>query len=414
MTPEAELHTLGETDTEISQVIQNEIQRQKNEINLIASENIVSQNVMDAMGSVLTNKYAEGYPGRRWYNGCDFVDDAERLAITRAKELFGAEYANVQAHSGSSANMACYFALVPIGSTVLAMDLAHGGHLTHGSPANFSGKLYNIIPYGLDATTETIDYEHLAKLAVEHKPDMIIAGASAYSRIIDFEAFRKIADSCGAKLMVDMAHIAGLVAAGVHPNPVPFADVVTSTTHKTLRGPRGGLIVSRNKEYAKKINAQIFPGIQGGPLMHIIAAKAVAFNEALQPKFSNYQQNVVKHSRQLAEDLNNRGLRVISGGTDNHLFMLDLSSRNISGAQAADRLQEAGIVVNKNAIPNDTRKITETSGIRIGSQLVTSRGFGEEEFKHIASWIDKALDNSSSLSDIREETTSLCQKFPIE
>jgi glycine hydroxymethyltransferase len=401
-------------DSQMAKIIQDEIVRQKNEINLIASENIVSKDVMAAMGSPLTNKYAEGYPGKRWYNGCDFVDQAEQLAIDRVKEIFGAEYANVQPHSGSGANMATYFALAKVGSTVLAMDLAHGGHLTHGSPANFSGKLYNIVPYGLSAKTEAIDYDKLQELANEHQPALIIAGASAYSRTLDFEAFRKIADSCGAKLMVDMAHIAGLVAAGCHPNPLPYADVVTSTTHKTLRGPRGGLILSRDTKYAKKINSQVFPGIQGGPLMHIIAAKAVAFGEALKPAFKSYQEKVVKHAAQLADDLKKRGLRVVSNGTDNHLFMLDVTARNISGAEAADRLQAAGIVVNKNAIPNDPRKITETSGVRIGSQLVTSRGFESAEFVKIAEWIDKALGTSPDLETMRQESAALASQFPIE
>lgn len=400
-------------DSQIEAIIQAELKRQINEINLIASENIVSEDVLKATGSVLTNKYAEGYPGRRWYNGCDFVDEAEKLAIDRAKELFSADFANVQAHSGSGANMAAYFATVPVGSKVLAMDLSHGGHLTHGSSANFSGKLFDIVPYGLNLETETIDYEDLQRLATEHQPQLIIAGASAYSRIIDFEAFRKIADSCGAKLMVDMAHIAGLVAAGLHPNPVPYADIVTSTTHKTLRGPRGGLILTNDSKIAKKINSNIFPGIQGGPLMHVVAAKAVAFHEALQPSFKVYQSNVIKHTALLAEDLSKAGFRIISGGTDNHLFMMDVTSRDMSGAEAADKLQEVGIVVNKNAIPGDTRKITETSGVRIGSQLVTSRGFDADDCHKVATWIDQALTPSADLQKIRQETAEFCQKFPI-
>lgn len=398
-------------DAAIRQLLDDEARRQKEEINLIASENIVSESVMTAMGSVMTNKYAEGYPARRWYNGCDVVDEAERLAQSRAGDLFGAEAVNVQPHSGSQANMAATFALAKPGAKILAMDLAHGGHLTHGSPANYSGKLYEIIPYGVDRESGRLDYDAIARLADEHKPDILLAGASAYSRTLDFPRFREIADSVDAKLLVDMAHIAGLVAAGVHPSPVPYADIVTTTTHKTLRGPRGGMILCR-KKYKKKVDSQVFPGIQGGPLMHIIAAKAVAFAEAATPEFTEYQTQVVRQSARLAEALTRGGLSIVSGGTDNHLFMADVTAKIATGAQAADRLQEAGLIVNKNAIPFDTLKITETSGVRIGSQLVCSRGFGDGEFDKIAEWILRALDGDDTAA-IRRETLELASGYPI-
>ncbi|MGE4159821.1 MAG: serine hydroxymethyltransferase [Planctomycetota bacterium] len=408
-------------DTPIADILRKEEERQTGEINLIASENIVSEAVLKAAGSVLTNKYAEGYPGRRWYHGCTVVDEAEALAQTRACALFGASYANVQPHSGSTANMAAYFATVPRGSKVLAMDLSHGGHLTHGSSANFSGRLYEIIPYGVSKDSERIDMNEVRRIAREQKPAMILAGASAYARTLDFAEFRSIADEVGAKLFVDMAHIAGLVAGGVHPSPLPHADIVSTTTHKTLRGPRGGLLLCGREKGAdaalgKKVDSHIFPGIQGGPLMHIIAAKAVALHEASQPSFKDYAARVVAHAQRLSGYLAERGFRIVSGGTDNHLFMMDVTPRGFSGAQAAERLQTAGIVVNKNSIPFDQRKITETSGIRIGAQLVTSRGFGPKEFDLLGEWIDKALDAKTSEADLkalRAKTRELASAFPI-
>lgn len=403
------------TDPEIFNVLQLELERQTHKLEMVASENFVSEAVLEAQGSILTNKYAEGYPGRRYYGGCEYVDMAENLAIERAKEIFGAEYANVQAHSGTQANMAVYFGFLEPGDTVLGMNLAHGGHLSHGSPVNFSGRFYNIVSYGVSRGTETIDYEEVGKLALQYKPKMIIAGASAYPRIIDFAAFRSIADTIGAYLMVDMAHIAGLVAAGVHPSPVPYADFVTSTTHKTLRGPRGGLILAREK-YGKKLNSQIFPGIQGGPLMHTIAAKAVAFKEALSPSFRSYQEQIVKNARTLATVLQQDGYRLVSGGTDNHLMLVDLTVRGITGKDAEMALDEAGITVNKNAIPFDTKGPQITSGIRIGTPAVTSRGMREEEMTTIGRLMTRVLSNLDGEKvrrEVRQEVRSLCERFPL-
>lgn len=404
------------TDPEIFNVLQLELERQTHKLEMVASENFVSEAVLEAQGSILTNKYAEGYPGRRYYGGCEYVDMAENLAIERAKEIFGAEYANVQAHSGTQANMAIYFGFLEPGDTVLGMDLAHGGHLSHGSPVNFSGRFYNIVSYGVSRETETIDYEEVRKLALQYKPKMIISGASAYPRVIDFPAFRSIADTIGAYLMVDMAHIAGLVAAGVHPSPVPYADFVTSTTHKTLRGPRGGLILAREK-YGKKLNSQIFPGIQGGPLMHTIAAKAVAFKEALSPSFRSYQEQIVKNARTLATVLQQDGYRLVSGGTDNHLMLVDLMTvRGITGKDAELALDEAGITVNKNAIPFDTKGPQITSGIRIGTPAVTSRGMREEEMTTIGRLMTRVLGNLDSekvRQEVRQEVRSLCERFPL-
>lgn len=407
--------TLATIDPDIAKVIAQEVARQEYSLEFIASENFVSEAVLEAQGSVLTNKYAEGYPGKRYYGGCEFVDVAEQLAIDRAKELFGAEHANVQAHSGSQANMAVYMATCAPGDTVLGMNLAHGGHLTHGSPVNFSGKLYNIVAYGVKAETGTIDYEEVARLAQEHRPKLIVVGASAYPREIDFPAFRRIADEVGALVMVDMAHIAGLVAAGVHPSPVPYADFVTSTTHKTLRGPRGGLILC-SAEWAKKLNSLIFPGIQGGPLMHVIAAKAVAFKEALQPEFKTYAAQVVKNARALAAGLVARGYNLVSGGTDNHLMLVDFSGTEMTGKVAEATLEHAGITVNKNAVPFDSRSPFVTSGIRIGTPATTTRGLTEKEMELVAGWIDRALKNCDKpdvLSEIRAEVKQLCQGFPL-
>ncbi|MDD5153401.1 MAG: serine hydroxymethyltransferase [Desulfovibrionales bacterium] len=407
---------LKNTDPEIFNVLQLELERQTHKLEMVASENFVSEAVLEAQGSILTNKYAEGYPGRRYYGGCEYVDMAENLAIERVKEIFGAEYANVQAHSGTQANMAIYFGFLEPGDTVLGMDLAHGGHLSHGSPVNFSGRFYNIVSYGVSRETETIDYEEVRKLALQYKPKMIISGASAYPRVIDFAAFRSIADTIGAYLMVDMAHIAGLVAAGVHPSPVPYADFVTSTTHKTLRGPRGGLILAREK-YGKKLNSQIFPGIQGGPLMHTIAAKAVAFKEALSPSFRSYQEQIVKNARTLATVLQQDGYRLVSGGTDNHLMLVDLMTvRGITGKDAELALDEAGITVNKNAIPFDTKGPQITSGIRIGTPAVTSRGMREEEMTTIGRLMTLVLGNLDSEKvrrEVRQEVRSLCERFPL-
>lgn len=402
-------------DPEISQIITQETERQEYNLEFIASENFVSEAVLEAQGSVLTNKYAEGYPGKRYYGGCEFVDLAEQLAIDRAKQIFGAEHANVQPHSGSQANMAVYMAVCKPGDTVLGMNLAHGGHLTHGSPVNFSGKLYNIIPYGLDAATGTIDYDEVERLAKEHQPKLIVVGASAYPREIDFVAFRKIADAVGAVVMVDMAHIAGLVAAGVHSNPVPYAEFVTTTTHKTLRGPRGGMILC-TEEWAKKLNSNIFPGIQGGPLMHIIAAKAVAFKEVLQPEFKLYAQQVVKNAQALAGGLVEKGYKLVSGGTDNHLMLVDFTGSDITGKVAERALEDAGITVNKNAVPFDTRSPFVTSGIRIGTPATTTRGLKEAEMLQVAEWIDRALkniENSAELAKIKAEVKVLCQRFPL-
>ncbi len=402
-------------DPEIAASIRRETERQEYSLEFIASENFVSEAVLEAQGSVLTNKYAEGYPGKRYYGGCEFVDEAEQLAIDRARELFGAEHANVQAHSGSQANMAVYFSVCQPGDTVLGMNLAHGGHLTHGSPVNFSGKLFNIVPYGVKRETGTIDYEEVERLALEHRPKLIVVGASAYPRTIDFEAFRRVADKVGAPVMVDMAHIAGLVAAGEHPSPVPHAEFVTSTTHKTLRGPRGGLILCR-EEFAKKLNSNIFPGIQGGPLMHVIAAKAVAFSEALSPEFKGYAQQVVKNARALAGALVEKGFKLVSGGTDNHLMLLDFTGTELTGKVAEETLEHAGITVNKNAVPFDTRSPFVTSGIRIGTPATTTRGLKEAEMVRIADWVARALENvgkEKELAAIRAEVRELCKAFPL-
>jgi glycine hydroxymethyltransferase len=406
---------LAQFDPEISAAIRHETERQEYCLEFIASENFVSEAVLEAQGSVLTNKYAEGYPGKRYYGGCEFVDVAEQLAIDRAKQLFGAEHANVQAHSGSQANMAVYFAACQPGDTVLGMNLAHGGHLTHGSPVNFSGKLFNIVPYGVRKETGRIDYDEVESLAKEHKPKLIVVGASAYPRALDFAAFRRVADLVGAPVMVDMAHIAGLVAAGEHANPVPHAEYVTTTTHKTLRGPRGGMILCR-EEFAKKLNSNIFPGIQGGPLMHVIAAKAVAFKEALSPDFKAYAQQVVKNAKTLASELAERGYNLVSGGTDNHLMLLDFTGTELTGKVAEEVLEKAGITVNKNAVPFDTRSPFVTSGVRIGTPASTTRGLKEAEMRQVAVWIDRALknaDNEGELGKIRNEIRELCQQFPL-
>lgn len=404
-------------DPELWAAIAAEGSRQQNNIELIASENVVSRAVMAAQGSVLTNKYAEGYPAKRYYGGTDCVDVAENLAIERAKQLFGAKFANVQAHSGSQANTAAYLALVQPGDTILGMDLSAGGHLTHGSPVNFSGKTYHFVPYGVDKTSETLDYAAILAQAKEVQPKLIVAGASAYSRTIDFAKFREIADSVGAKLMVDMAHIAGLVAVGLHPNPVPYADIVTSTTHKTLRGPRGGLILTNDEDLAKKINSAIFPGIQGGPLMHVIAAKAVAFKEALDPAFKAYGQQVIANAQAMAEVfLAHDKFRVISGGTDNHLFMVDVTEVVENGKVAQNLLDEVNITLNKNSIPFETLSPFKTSGIRIGTPAITSRGFGVAESKQIAELIIKALenaDNEAVLDEVRATVKTLTDAFPL-
>lgn len=400
-------------DKEIYDLMEKELERQQKGIELIASENIVSPAVMEAMGSYLTNKYAEGYPGKRYYGGCHVVDEIEQIAIDRAKELFGAEHANVQPHSGSQANMAVYFAVLEPGDTVLGMDLSHGGHLTHGSPVNFSGKLFNFVSYGVDKETEMIDYENVRKIAKEAKPKLIVAGASAYGRIIDFAKFREIADEVGALLMVDMAHIAGLVAAGVHPSPVPYCDFVTTTTHKTLRGPRGGLILCKEK-YAQVLNKNIFPGIQGGPLEHIIAAKAVCFKEALDPSFKTYGENVVENCKELANQLIAKGFKIVSGGTDNHVFLVDLNNKDITGKEAENLLDSVGITVNKNTVPNETRSPFVTSGIRIGTAAVTTRGFKKEDMAEIAAVISEAIDNrEGDLSALKVRIEALCDKYPI-
>jgi len=402
-------------DPELARAILMEIDRQTNTLELIASENIASPAVMAVQASVLTNKYAEGYPDKRYYGGCEYVDVAEKLAVSRAKKLFNAVYANVQPHSGSQANMAVYFALLEFGDTVLGMNLAHGGHLTHGSPASFSGKLYNFIHYGVSADTGTIDYEALARLAKKHRPKLIVAGASAYPRIIDFDAFSQIAASVKAYLMVDMAHIAGLVAAGLHPSPVPFADVITSTTHKTLRGPRGGLILARN-DYSEKLNKEIFPGIQGGPLMHVIAAKAVAFKEALSESFKTYQKNVVKNAKALAGHLMDSGIKLISNGTDNHMMIVDLRNLKITGKDAEDALGRAGITVNKNSIPFETLSPTLTSGIRIGTPAITTRGMKVPEMEIIAQLIVHVLQSHTDdkiISTTKNRVFELCKAFPL-
>ena len=404
---------LKEYDSEVYASCERELKRQQHNIELIASENIVSKAVLLAAGTVLTNKYAEGYPGKRYYGGCVYVDEVEEIARERAKKLFGAEHANVQPHSGANANLAVFFALLNPGDTVLSMSLAHGGHLSHGSPVNISGKYFNIVPYGVSDENGRIDYEKMRQAALECKPKLILAGASAYSRTIDFAKFREVADEVGAYLMVDMAHIAGLVAAGVHPSPVPYADVVTTTTHKTLRGPRGGLILCKEK-YAKQIDKAVFPGTQGGPLMHIIAAKAVAFGEALKPEFKAYQEQIVKNASVLAEGLLNEGFNIVSGGTDNHLMLLDLRPFSITGKEMEHRLDEVHITVNKNAIPGDPESPFITSGIRVGTPAVTTRGFKEEEMKLIAKWMKAvATDFEGSKDKITDEVIALCEKYPI-
>ncbi len=404
-------------DDELFQAIQEEHQRQEDHIELIASENYTSPRVMEALGSQLTNKYAEGYPGKRYYGGCEAVDKAEQLAIDRAKQLFGADYANVQAHSGSQANMAVFMALIQTGDTILGLSLADGGHLTHGAKPNFSGKIYNAIQYGLNPETGEINYEQVESLALEHKPKMIIAGFSAYSRIWDWQRFRDIADKVGAYFVVDMAHVAGLVAAGLYPNPVPIADVVTSTTHKSLRGPRGGLILCKsNPEIEKKIDSNIFPGIQGGPSMHVIAAKAVAFKEAMQPEFRVYQQQVIKNAQAMAKVFIKRGFDVVSGGTDNHLMLVSLIPKGITGKAADAALNKAHITVNKNAVPNDPQSPFVTSGIRVGTPAPTTRGFKEAEVTEIASWmcdVMENMDDENVLAAVREKVGNLCARFPV-
>jgi glycine hydroxymethyltransferase len=404
-------------DPALQAALNAERRRQEEHIELIASENYASPRVLEAQGSVLTNKYAEGYPGKRYYGGCEHVDVAEELAIERAKKLFGASYANVQPHSGSQANAAVYLALINAGDHILGMSLDHGGHLTHGAKVNFSGKIFNSVQYGLHTATGLIDYDQVQRLATEHKPRMIIAGFSAYSRVLDFARFRAIADSVGAYLVVDMAHVAGLVAAGLYPNPVPFADVVTTTTHKTLRGPRGGLILARpNDEIAKKLNSMVFPGTQGGPLMHVIAAKAVAFLEALQPEFNAYQKQVLANSRAMAKTFMQRGFKIVSGGTDNHLFLVDLIDKNITGKDADAALGRANITVNKNAVPNDPRSPFVTSGLRIGSPAVTTRGFGEADVTQLTGWIADILgdlSNEATITRVRGQVLEICRKFPV-
>ena len=408
------MQKVAECDREIADAIQAEFKRQQNGIELIASENVVSEAVLCAMGSVLTNKYAEGYPAKRYYGGCECVDVAENIARERAKKLFGAAYANVQPHSGAQANTAVYFALIKPGDTVMGMSLAHGGHLTHGSPVNLSGMYYNFIPYELDPVTERIDMDAYERLAREHKPKLIVAGASAYPRIIDFERMAEIAHSVGAYFMVDMAHIAGLVAAGEHPSPLPYADVVTTTTHKTLRGPRGGLILTNNEEIAKKIDKAIFPGTQGGPLMHVIAAKAVSFGEALKPEFREYQHKIVENARVLAEALLDEGFDLVTGGTDNHLMLVDLRPMGITGKDFEARLDAVGITVNKNSIPNDPQTPFVTSGIRVGTPAVTTRGFGAEEMKIIAKCLgDVARDFEGTADKVRATVAELCEKYPL-
>jgi glycine hydroxymethyltransferase len=403
-------------DPELWSAIENESRRQEEHIELIASENYASPRVLEAQGSVLTNKYAEGYPGKRYYGGCEFVDIAENLAIERAKQLYGADYANVQPHSGSQANAAVYMALLEPGDTVLGMSLAHGGHLTHGAKVNFSGKIYHAVQYGID-DQGLLDYDEIERLALEHRPKMIVAGFSAYSRVMDWARFRAIADQVGAYLMVDMAHVSGLIAAGVYPNPVPHADVVTSTTHKTLRGPRGGIILARsNPDLEKKFQSLVFPGTQGGPAMHVIAAKAVAFKEALEPAFRTYQEQVIANARSMAKTLMERGYSIVSGGTDNHLLLLSLIDKGMTGKAADAALGAANITVNKNAVPNDPQSPFVTSGIRIGTPAVTTRGFGEQECRDLANWIADVLDdheNPAVLDAVREKVLDVCARFPV-
>ena len=410
------LKFLKDTDIDVYNAIEKELDRQENGLELIASENFVSKSVMEAVGSIMTNKYAEGYPNKRYYGGCEFVDIVETLAIERAKELFGAKFANVQAHSGSQANMAAYRSLIDLGDCILGMRLDHGGHLTHGKNVNFSGNDYKVISYSVKKDDERIDYDEIRKLALENQPKLIIAGASAYPRTIDFKKFREIADEVGAYLVVDMAHIAGLVATGLHPSPIPYAHITTSTTHKTLRGPRGGLILTNDEEIAKKIDKIIFPGIQGGPLMHIIAGKAVAFKEALSPEFKKYQEQVIKNAKDLADTLTQNGVRVVSGGTDNHLILVDLTNLNITGKDAEKILEKVNITVNKNGIPYDTKSPFVTSGIRLGTPALTTRGMKENEMILIGNLIVTALQNSDNdeiLKNIIEDIKILCKKFPL-
>ncbi len=405
-----------ERDNVVFEAIDNELNRQRTKLELIASENIVSRQVLEAQGSVLTNKYAEGYPGKRYYGGCEFVDVVEQLAIDRAKKLFNAEYANVQPHSGAQANMAVFFALLTPGDTVMGMNLTDGGHLTHGSPVNMSGKYFKIVPYGVSRETEMIDYDALEKTARECQPKLIVAGASAYARTLDFERFADIAKKVGAYLLVDMAHIAGLVAAGLHPDPIPYADVVTTTTHKTLRGPRGGMILCKDAEFGKQFNKAIFPGIQGGPLMHVIAAKAVALGEALQPAFKEYAAQIIKNAKVLADKLTADGFRIVSGGTDNHLMLVDLTSKNITGKEAQNLLDEVNITANKNTIPFEPRSPFVTSGLRLGSPALTTRGFKENDMAEVADIIALVLDNPNDEDkkvQARERVAALCEKYPI-
>ncbi len=409
--------TIAGFDDELWQAMQHENVRQEEHIELIASENYASPRVMQAQGSALTNKYAEGYPSKRYYGGCEYVDVAEQLAIDRVKQLFGADYANVQPHSGSQANAAVYLALCEPGDTVLGMSLADGGHLTHGSKVNFSGKLYNAVQYGLDTNTGALDYDEIARLAQEHKPKMIVAGFSAYSQVMDWQRFRDIADSVGAYLFVDMAHVAGLIAAGHYPNPVPIADVTTSTTHKTLRGPRGGIILAKsNPDLEKKLNSLVFPGTQGGPLMHVIAAKAVAFKEALEPEFKTYQAQVITNARAMAATMIERGYKIVSGGTDNHLFLVDLIDKGLTGKDADAALGAANITVNKNAVPNDPQSPFVTSGIRVGTPAITTRGFKEAEAKDLANWICDVLDHHTDtnvIAEVKQKVLDICQRFPV-
>ena len=410
------LTNLKTVDPEIQKAIDQELSRQREKLEMIASENIVSTAVMQAQGSILTNKYAEGYPGKRYYGGCEYVDIVEQLAIDRAKKLFGAEYANVQPHSGAQANTAVYFALLQPGDTILGMNLTDGGHLTHGSPVNISGKYFKIIPYGVDKETERIDYDELERLAKEHQPKLIVGGASAYSRVIDFERMAQIAKSVGAYLMIDMAHIAGLVAAGLHPSPVPYADVVTTTTHKTLRGPRGGLILCRDAEFGKQFNKAIFPGIQGGPLMHVVAAKAVAFKEALSDEFKVYQQQVLDNAKALADELVKKGFRIVSGGTDNHLMLVDLRSKNITGKEAQFLLDEIGITANRNTIPFEPLSPFVTSGIRLGTPALTTRGLKEDDIREVAYIIADVIENredSAVIEAAKAKVQAICKKFPL-
>jgi len=406
---------LEKIDPELHQAIKAETRRQAQNIELIASENFVSEAVLEAQGCIMTNKYAEGYPGNRYYGGCEFVDVAENLAIERCKKLFGADHVNVQPHSGTQANMAVYFATVQPGDTVLGMNLSHGGHLSHGSPANFSGKFYKIVAYGVDRETETIDYGEVKKLVREHKPKLIVVGASAYPRIIDFKKFREAADEVGAVIMADIAHIAGLVATGLHPTPIPVCEYVTSTTHKTLRGPRGGLIMCK-QDYAKTLNSRVFPGSQGGPLMHIIAAKAAAFKEALTPEFKEYQRQIIKNAQAMADELKNQGFRLVSGGTDNHMMLVDLTSAGVTGKEAQEVLDRANITVNKNGIPFDTKGPQVTSGIRIGTPAVTTRGMKENEMRLIASCIADVIDHindEQKIKAVAEKVNTLCARFPL-